>query len=69
MTTQPATVYRGHVDGFFGSFPTLGELRTWAITCRDQRGCKGKTLSIIEGKRYGNVEDFGSYAPRKEIVL
>jgi hypothetical protein len=63
------TVYHGHVDGFFGSFLSLGELRNWAITCRDQRGCKGKTLKIMQGKRHGSVDVFPPHRPSKEIVL
>ncbi len=63
------TVYHGYVGGFFGTFLNLDDLRTWATICRDQRGCKGKTLKIMQGKRYGTVDHYGSYAPTKEIVL
>lgn len=63
------TVYRGYVGGYFGTFLSLDALRAWAIVCRDRRGCKGMTLKIMQGTRYGTVDHYGSYCPTKEIAL
>ena len=63
------TIYRGHVDGFFGTFTNLDELRAWAISRRDKWGCKGKTLTITQGVKVGSAEYYAAHCPRKEVVL
>jgi hypothetical protein len=62
------TIYRAHVNGYFGEFRSLSELRTWATARRD-RDCAGKLMTILQGTRHGDCDVYPGNCPRKEIVL